>query len=149
MQRTPHGPARRRQPAHKTNQRTRRLHTTTAIPGTVVARASPIVTITGPHPDTDRQTTAKSNRGSLAAPPVVNFLCRPGGVQTAHGILEQRAPQKWCVQFWCSSKPGGVMVPPEPNELTSRLYSAPGPEARKKFASLGNSLGRGGARIPR
>ncbi len=37
---------------------------------------------------------------------------------------ERRAPQKRCVQFWCSSKPGGVMVPPELVKLTVRLYSS-------------------------
>jgi hypothetical protein len=37
---------------------------------------------------------------------------------------ERRAPQKRCDQLWCSSKSGGVMVPPELLELTPCLYSS-------------------------
>ncbi len=29
-------------------------------------------------------------------------------------------------QLWFSSKPGGVMLPPEPDELTSLIYSCEG-----------------------
>lgn len=36
---------------------------------------------------------------------------------------ERRAPQKRCDQLWFSSKPGGVMFPPELSELTLCLYS--------------------------
>src|SRR5207247_2721933 len=42
---------------------------------------------------------------------------------------------KWCVQFWCSSKPGGVMFPPELVELTSFLYSQKLLDAREKLAN--------------
>src|SRR6266480_1279336 len=41
----------------------------------------------------------------------------------------------WCVQFWCSSKPGGVMFPPELVELTSFLYSQKLLDAREKLAN--------------
>ncbi len=37
---------------------------------------------------------------------------------------ERRAPQERCDQLWCSSKPGGVIVPPELLELTFCLYSS-------------------------
>jgi hypothetical protein len=65
----------------------------------------------------------KKQKGSLAAPLLANLLCRFGSAQTARMFLERRAPQKRCDQLWCSSKPGGVIVPPELDELTSRLYS--------------------------
>jgi hypothetical protein len=48
---------------------------------------------------------------------------------------ERRAPQKRCDQFWCSSKPGGVMIPPELLELTIRLYSSDSWNASEEWAS--------------
>src|SRR5256886_7564893 len=50
-------------------------------------------------------------------------------------FFKRLAPQKWCVQFWCSSKPGGVMFPPELVELTSFLYSQKLLDAREKLAN--------------
>jgi hypothetical protein len=65
----------------------------------------------------------KTKKGSLAAPLLVDLLCRLGSAQNARMFLERHAPQKRCDQLWCSSKPGGVMFPPELDELTPRLYS--------------------------
>jgi len=36
---------------------------------------------------------------------------------------ERLAPRERCAQFWFSSKPGGVMSPPELNELSSPVYA--------------------------
>jgi hypothetical protein len=64
-----------------------------------------------------------------------HLVCRPGSALTARMFHERRAPQKRCVQFWCSSKPGGVMIPPEPDELTIRLYSSDMRNASKERAN--------------
>ena len=38
-------------------------------------------------------------------------------------VFGRRAPQERCVQLWFSSKPGGVMLPPELDELSPHVYS--------------------------
>ena len=66
----------------------------------------------------------KTKRGSLAAPPFANLLCRFGSALETRMFHERRAPQERCDQLWCGSKPGGVViVPPELLELTACLYA--------------------------
>ena len=72
----------------------------------------------------------KSKTGSLTASRFPILLCRlkshadvgrwfPGDSHRKSGVL----------QLWFSSKPGGVMLPPEPNELTPLIYSCVGGSA--------------------
>src|SRR6476660_4513355 len=61
--------------------------------------------------------------GTWRFPPFCYLLCRLGSALEARMFHGRRAPQERCVQLWCSSKPGGVMIPPELYELTNRLYS--------------------------
>src|SRR6266851_6053469 len=70
------------------------------------------------------ETRHTNKRGNLAAPPFAFLLCRLGSALKARMFRERRTPQKRCDQLWCSSKPGGVMVPPELLELTPCLYSS-------------------------
>ena len=62
-------------------------------------------------------------RGSLAAPPFAILLCRLRSALIARMFRQRLAPRERCVQFWFSSKPGGVMSPPELIELSSPVYS--------------------------
>ena len=57
-------------------------------------------------------------RGNRAVPPFFNLLCRLGSALIARMFRERLAPQERCVQLWFSSKPGGVMSPPELFELS-------------------------------
>jgi hypothetical protein len=92
---------------------------------TGTARAGVTIIIAGLTRNTNwKACKQKAKGGSLAAPPFANLLCRLGSAQTARMFLERRAPQKRCDQLKCSSKPGGVIVPPELGELTPRLYSS-------------------------
>jgi hypothetical protein len=45
---------------------------------------------------------------------------------------ERRAPQERCDQLLFSSKPGGVMSPPELNELTALVYADAAANASEK-----------------
>ena len=54
-------------------------------------------------------------------------------------FTSDNAPQKRCDQLWCSSKPGGVMFPPELIELTIRLYSSELANASEELGKDGNS----------
>ena len=81
----------------------------------------------------------ESKRGNLAVPPLANLLCRLGSAQNARMFLERRAPQKRCDQRCCSSKPGGVMIPPELLELTTCLYSSDRSNASEDLVNLGIS----------
>src|SRR4029077_18690787 len=62
--------------------------------------------------------------GAWRLPPFAILLCRLGSALRARMFRERRAPQKRCDQLSCSSKPGGVIVPPELLELTPCLYSS-------------------------
>ena len=61
--------------------------------------------------------------GTWRFPLFAILLCRLGSALEARMFHGRRAPQERCVQLWCSSKPGGVMIPPELYELTNRFYS--------------------------
>jgi hypothetical protein len=74
-------------------------------------------------------------KGEPGGSPFPNLLCRPGSAQNARMFRERRAPQKRCDQLWFSSKPGGVMFPPELNELTPRLYSSNSPGASEDLVN--------------
>jgi hypothetical protein len=80
----------------------------------------------------------ETKRGNLAVPPFVNLLCRPGSAQIARMFRERRAPQERCVQLWCSSKPGGVIVPPELRELTPRFYALDLSNASEELVNIRN-----------
>src|SRR6266851_10285280 len=56
--------------------------------------------------------------------PFFNLLCRLGSDANRASVFGRRAPRERCVQLWFSSKPGGVMSPPELYELTSHVYSS-------------------------
>lgn len=66
-----------------------------------------------------RNSLLMTKRGAWRLPFLSN--CRiVSKVRKLHArLFERLAPQKWCVQFWCGSKPGGLMFPPELAELTS------------------------------
>jgi hypothetical protein len=49
---------------------------------------------------------------------------------------ERLAPQERCVQLWCSSKPGGVIVPPELLELTPCLYASNSLNASEELVKI-------------
>jgi hypothetical protein len=68
-----------------------------------------------------RSNPDKRKRGNLAVPPFAIVLCRLGSALEARMFHGRRAPQERCVQLWCSSKPGGVMIPPELGELATSL----------------------------
>jgi hypothetical protein len=57
------------------------------------------------------------------SPFFANLPCRLGSALNARMFHERLAPQERCVQLYFSSKPGGVMSPPELNELTPPVYS--------------------------
>jgi len=92
------------------------------IEGTALAGVITIITRTRRSPDLNLSSwNGKREPGGSLFP---FLLCRLGSALAARMFRERRAPQKRCVQFWCSSKPGGVMIPPELLELTVRLYSS-------------------------
>jgi hypothetical protein len=59
----------------------------------------------------------------MRLPLFANLLCRLRSALNARMFRERRAPRERCVQPWFSSKPGGVMSPPELLELSSSMYS--------------------------
>src|SRR5437899_6973459 len=76
-----------------------------------------------------------TKRGTWRLPFLPNWHIVSKAHQQNARFFKRLAPQKWCVQFWCSSKPGGVMFPPELVELTSFLYSQKLLDAREKLAN--------------
>jgi hypothetical protein len=59
--------------------------------------------------------------GTWRFPLFAILLCRLGSALEARMFHGRRAPQERCVQLWCSSKSGGVMIPPELYELATSL----------------------------
>ena len=57
------------------------------------------------------------------SPSLPNLLRRLRSALVARMFRERLAPRERCVQLWFSSKPGGVMSPPELLELSSPMYS--------------------------
>ncbi|SRR6266436_2902433 len=55
--------------------------------------------------------------------PIFRLLCRLGSNADCAQVFGRRAPRERCVQLWFSSKPGGVMLPPAPDELMVPIYS--------------------------
>jgi hypothetical protein len=55
--------------------------------------------------------------------PFCQLLCRPEARELHVCFGADSAPQKRCVQLCSSSKPGGVMSPPELSELSPSLYA--------------------------
>src|SRR5215472_4923677 len=82
-----------------------------------------------------RDSLLMTKRGAWRLPFLPNCRIVTKARQLHARLFERLAPQKWCVQFWCSSKPGGVMFPPELAELTSCLYSWKLRDAREKLAN--------------
>jgi hypothetical protein len=70
-----------------------------------------------------RATTPRSENGEPDGSPFSILLCRPGSDADCAYVFGRRAPRERCDQLWFSSKPGGVMLPPEPDELTLLIYS--------------------------
>jgi hypothetical protein len=54
----------------------------------------------------------------MRLPLFANWLCRLRSAPRARMFRKRLAPQERCVQLWFSSKPGGVMSPPELMELS-------------------------------
>ena len=79
-----------------------------------------IAVITIPLPN-NRFEQQKGGTGRF--PPFFNLLCRLGSALIARMFRGRLAPQERCAQLWFSSKPGGVMSPPELLELSSLMYS--------------------------
>ena len=71
--------------------------------------------------------------GSRTAPHFPTLLCRLESGADCARVFGRRAPQERCVQLWFSSKPGGVMLPPEPDELTLLIYSCQGLSASEEM----------------
>jgi len=69
-----------------------------------------------------RRATTRNEWGARRLP-IFRLLCRLGSEADCAQVFGRRAPRERCVQFWFSSKPGGVMLPPEPDELTLLIYS--------------------------
>ena len=65
--------------------------------------------------------------------PIFRWLCRLGSDADCVRVFGRRAPQERCVQLWFGSKPGGVMLPPEPDELTLLIYSCEARSASEKM----------------
>jgi hypothetical protein len=63
--------------------------------------------------------SGQNQKGEAARLPLfANLLCRLGSALIARMFRERLAPRERCVQLWFSSKPGGVMSPPELLELS-------------------------------
>jgi len=88
--------------------------------GTIAVIVAATAVITVLRASTDRS-SQKGGAGRL--PLFANLLCRLRSALTKRMFQERRAPQERCVQLWFSSKPGGVMSPPELLELSSPMYS--------------------------
>jgi hypothetical protein len=65
--------------------------------------------------------------------PIFLLLCRLGSDADCAHVFGRRAPQKRCDQLWFSSKPGGVILPPEPDELTVLIYSCEAESASEEM----------------
>jgi hypothetical protein len=89
--------------------------------GTIAGTANTITIIIQVQ-RSDNSIADKIKRGSRAAP-LFDFLCRLRSAQNARMFRERLAPRERCVQLWFSSKPGGVMSPPELIELSPLVYS--------------------------
>ena len=81
-------------------------------------------------------------KGSLAAPLFANLLCRLRSALTARMFRERLAPRERCVQLWFSSKPGGVMSPPELIELSSLDVLPREVICKRRMGEHTNSTGR-------
>jgi len=94
------------------------LHRTTV---TIAGIAAVITAITTVRVSTDRQNQKdKIKKGEPGGSPFFpNWLCRLRSAPSARMLRERLAPRERCVQLWFSSKPGGVMSPPELMELST------------------------------
>ena len=99
-------------PATANHHRPTRLHRTTDTIDGIAAVIAGIATV--------QASTSWQNQkgGAWRLPLFANLLCRLRSALTARMFRERRAPQERCVQHWYSSKPGGVMSPPELTELS-------------------------------
>jgi hypothetical protein len=62
--------------------------------------------------------------GSLLAPHFFQFTVSSRKRRRSARLFSSDAHRKsGVIQLWFSSKPGGVMLPPEPDELTLLMYS--------------------------
>jgi hypothetical protein len=82
--------------------------------------------------------------GSLTAPHFSILLYRLGSNAECASVFGRRAPQERCVQFWFGSKPGGVILPPEPDELMLLIYSFEALNASEVMGKCKSQQGLGG-----
>ena len=99
------------------NPQMQRHRMTGIIDGIVAAAIAGITTLPASTNWLKRERDQKG--GAWRLPLFANLLCRLRSALTARMFRERRAPQERCVQRWYSSKPGGVMSPPELTELSS------------------------------
>jgi len=72
----------------------------------------------------------EAEMGSRTAPHFLPFCCVASeATPTCTRVFGRPARESGVLQLWFSSKPGGVMLPPEPDELTSLIYSCGGGSA--------------------
>jgi hypothetical protein len=64
--------------------------------------------------------------GSLTAPHFQFAVIVSEATLTARVFSDDAHRKSGVYQLWFSSKPGGVMLPPEPDELTLLIYSRAG-----------------------
>jgi len=62
--------------------------------------------------------------GSLTAPQFLICCVVSEATLTARVLSGNAHRESGVFQLWFSSKPGGVMLPPEPNELRVLIYSS-------------------------
>jgi hypothetical protein len=89
--------------------------------GTIAGTAGTITVIVRVHRSNSSKVQSKGGAGRL--PLFVILLCRLRSALTARMFRERLAPRERCAQLWFSSKPGGVMSPPELIELSCLIYA--------------------------
>jgi hypothetical protein len=130
----PHNPRRTRTRLSR-KRRIRHPRTIVTIAGIATSGVTATVTILRPN-TSSKVSGQKAKGGAKRLPLFANLLCRLRSALEARMFRERRAPQKRCDQLWCSSKPGGVIIPPELSELTPSLYSFGSLDASGEFVNL-------------
>ena len=83
-----------------------------------------------------RKATTRKKMGSHQAPhfPICRVVSE--ATLTARVFSGDSHRKSGVLQLWFSSKPGGVMLPPEPDELTPLIYSDAGLSASGKEGEM-------------
>jgi hypothetical protein len=84
-----------------------------------IAQAIIIIAVIRPR----RATTRKAKMGSLTAPHFLIGCVVSKATHTARLFSGDAHRKSGVFQLWFGSKPGGVMLPPELDELTPLIYS--------------------------